>query len=138
MKSAFADRAAPPDDGAVHRVLGASAPAWDECRAAIARAHPPVDAEWVWGGAPHGWALRLRRKKRAIVYLAPHAGSFHASFAVGEKAAAAARDAGLAEHLLQAIADAPRYVEGRAVRIEVAGPAAVADVLAVAALKMGH
>ena len=136
--SAFEDRAAPPADDAVRAVLGAAAPHWSALRAAIAEAHGPLDSEWVWSGKPHGWSLRLKRGKRAVVYLTPCAGYFRAAFAVGEKAAGVASAAGLASHLLRAIEEAPRFAEGRAVRLEVRGHAEVADVLAVAALKMSR
>ena len=136
--SAFDDKAVPPADDAVRAVLGVAVPLWTELRAAIAAAHAPIECEWVWGGKPYGWSLRLRRKKRAVLYLTPCDGYFRAAFALGEKAAGAAPAAGLAAHLLRAIDEAPRYVEGRGLRLEVRGAADVADVLAVAALKMSH
>ena len=134
----FDDRTAPPADDAVRAVLGAAAPLWSALRAAIAEAHGPLDSEWVWGGRPHGWSLRLRQRKRAVLYMTPCAGFFRAAFALGERAAGAAADAGLAPHLLRAIEEAPRFAEGRAVRLEVRSAAAIADVLAIAALKMRH
>lgn len=136
--SAFADRSAPPADAAVRSQLGDTAPLWSALLAAVAAAHAPLDSEWVWGGKSYGWSLRLRRKKRAVLYMTPCAGTFRAAFALGEKAAAAAPAAGLAPHLLRAIDEAPRFAEGRAVRLEVRGRDDVADALAVAALKMSH
>jgi hypothetical protein len=136
--SIFDDKASPPVDDAVRAVLGAAAPLWSELRAAIAEAHAPLDSEWVWGGKPYGWSLRLRQKKRAVLYLTPCSGYFRAAFAIGGKAADAAPAARLARHVLRAIADAPRFAEGRAVRLEVRSAADVADVVAVAALKMSH
>ena len=136
--SALDDRSAPPSDEAVRGVLGAAAPVWDDLKAAVATAHAPVEGEWAWGGKPYGWSLRLKRRKRAIVYLTPCSGYFRAAFAIGGKVAAAAPAAGLAAALLRAIAEAPRFAEGRAVRLEVRSQGDLTNVLAVAALKMSH
>ena len=136
--SAFDDRTAAPTEDAVRDVLGDATSLWNALRAEVAAAYPPLDSEWVWGGKPYGWSLRLRRKKRAVLYMTPCAGRFRASLALGEKAAGAAPAAGLAAHLLRAIDEAPRFAEGRALRLEVRDSADVADVLAAAALKMSH
>jgi hypothetical protein len=47
--------------------------------------------EWNSYSIKAGWSLRLQRKKRNIVYLSPSTGCFLASFALGDKAVAAAR-----------------------------------------------
>jgi hypothetical protein len=70
--------------------------------------------------------------------LTPSEGQFLASFALGERAVTAAHAAGLAASVLETIDSAPRYAEGRGVRLEVRGPDEVADVLHLAALKMAN
>ena len=57
-------------------------------------------------------------KKRNIVYLGPGTGCFLASFALGDKAVAAARKT-LPAGVLKIMDGAKRYAEGTAVRIEV-------------------
>jgi hypothetical protein len=136
--SAFGDKAVAPADDTVCAALGVAAPLWSTLWTAIAAAHAPIEREWVWGGKPHGWSLRLRQRKRAVLYMTPCAGFFRAAFAIGGKAADAAHDAGLGPHLLQVIEAAPRFAEGRAVRLEVRSEADIADVLTIAALKMSH
>jgi hypothetical protein len=73
-----------------------------------------------------------------VVYLAPRRGHFTASFALGEKACAAAKQAGLPASILSIIDDAPRYAEGRGVRIPVHTARDLAGVVTLAALKMGR
>ena len=51
-------------------------------------------AKWSWSGKNYGWSLALQRKKRTLVYLIPGEGFFTASTALGEKACAAAEEAG--------------------------------------------
>ena len=66
-----------------------------------------------------GWSLRILHKDRVIVYLTPQQDQFLVSLALGEKAVAAARAANLSAPILSIIDDAPRYAEGRGVRIPV-------------------
>ncbi|MGC1449019.1 MAG: DUF3788 family protein [Candidatus Sulfotelmatobacter sp.] len=79
-----------------------------------------LDAEeWNSYSVKAGWSLRLQSKKRNIVYLSPGAGCFLASFALGDKAVAAARTSALPSDIVKIIDEAKRYPEGTAVRIEV-------------------
>jgi Protein of unknown function (DUF3788) len=73
--------------------------------------------------------------RRAIVYMTPRRGHFVASFVLGEKACAAARAARLPPAVMQAIDEAPRYAEGRGIRIPVRTAKDVQTVEALAALK---
>ena len=79
-------------------------------------------AEWHSASVKLGWSLRLQRKKRNIVYLGPRQGGFLASFALGDKAIAAAKNNALPADVLKRIAESERYPEGTAVRIEVKKP----------------
>jgi hypothetical protein len=108
-----------PTDSEVTATLGATASLWRDLRARIAKEFAPIDEEWVFSGAKHGWALRLKQKKRAVLYLKPCDQYFRASFALGEKAVAAAHEAQLPTSVLDLIDGAVRYPEGRAVRIDV-------------------
>ena len=136
--SAFDDKARPPGASEVARVLGETAPLWTELRAWTAERFAPLTEEWVYGGARYGWSLRLKQKKRAVLYLTPGAGFFRASLALGEKAAAAATLAGLPATVLRLIEEAPRYPEGRAFRLEVKNARQRRWVEKVAELKMAE
>lgn len=127
--SAFADKAHPPDERSLGKTLGKSHAAWDALRKDPALSG--LREEWGFTSTSTGWGFRLRDDKRVIVYMTPQDGRFLASFALGEKAVAAARDAGLSAALLAAIDAAPRYAEGRGVRVEVR---TVKDARAIAAL----
>jgi hypothetical protein len=79
--------------------------------------------------------LRVKSAKRNIVYLSPGHGGFVAAFALGEKAAAEVRASGLPKHVIEAVENAPRYAEGRGVRLAV-GPADCDAVVELARIKM--
>lgn len=136
--SVFDDRATPPTDQALAKALGKASPAWFALKEALQRECAPLREEWAFAGPKYGWSLRLKRGKRVIVYMTPYADHFLASFALGEKACTAALDAGLPARILAVIAEAPRYAEGRGVRIRVRTERNVASIRKLAAIKLAH
>jgi hypothetical protein len=136
--SAFDNRDAKPTPGALDDMLGRAGGRWREVVDLVADAHGPVEKEWSFAGANYGWSLRLKNGKKAIVYLTPQKGRFLASFALGEKACGAAHVSGISPAVLALIDAAPKYVEGRGVRIPVRSRRTVSDVMKLAALKMAR
>ncbi len=137
--SAFDDKAEQPTDRGVAAVLGVRVNAnWDRLKASIAKTYAPLIETWKFSGKAYGWSLQLKQKKRAVVYMTPCRGFFRAAFAFGEKAANAAHEAGLPAAALKIIHDAPKYAEGRAVRIEVRTKKDVTLVEKLAAIKMAN
>ena len=117
--SAFDDKSKKPNDKQVGDVLGKAIVHWKELKQLVQQRIDPVDEEWVFSGKAYGWSLRLKNKKRAILYMTPCQGYFRVAFAFGEKAVEAAHKSKLPESVLNLIDEAPRYPEGRAVRMEV-------------------
>jgi hypothetical protein len=134
--SVFGDKATIPDESALAAALGPAHALWCELRADIGRLFGPVDEEWAYSGKAYGWSLRLKRKSRAIVYLTPLASGMRVSFAFGERAVELARQAELPAHVIELIESAPRYPEGRAVRMAVADDADVRLAVRLAEIKM--
>ena len=132
------DKSKKPGEAELAAALGRGAALWNELKRQVAARFDPAVEEWVFSGKGHGWALRLVHKKRAILYLKPCEGYFRASFALGEKAVKAAHESGLPESVLRLIDEAPKYAEGRGVRLEVRTKADVRAVLGIAAIKMAN
>jgi hypothetical protein len=119
LKNAFAGRANRPTEQDLSSVLGAAEGLWRDLIADL-KHDLKLDAEvWNCYSIKAGWSLRLQLKKRNIVYLSPGAGCFLASFALGDKAVAAALRCKLPQTVHKMIHEAKRYAEGTAVRIEV-------------------
>ena len=133
--SVFDDRKVPPTDAAIERALGRSSAAWSRLNAELI-GESELEEEWAFAGPKFGWSLRLKRGRRVIVYMTPCAGHFLASFVLGEKACAAASEAGLPASILAAIADAPKYAEGRGFRIPVRSLKEIPGLLRLAAIKL--
>ncbi len=136
--SAFDDKLKQPKDDELASVLGRSSGRWVELVAQIGASFEPLTQEWTFAGKKWGWSLRLKHKKRAIVYLTPRDKHFTVGFAFGEKAVKAAHAARLPKAVLTIIDEGPKYAEGRAVRLEVWTKKDVAIVEKLAEIKMAN
>jgi hypothetical protein len=119
-------------------MLGRAGALWARLHADLTSEFGPLAEQWSFSKTTNRWLLRLKRKQRTVVYLSPCRGHFLASFALGEKACAAAKDGGLPASVLAVIEAAPRYPEGRGVRLEVRSARDVSNVAELAAIKMAH
>jgi hypothetical protein len=115
----FAGQTDHPTDAQLAKVLGDRYQVWQHLVADLKDELAIDVAEWHTSSVKLGWSLRLQAKKRNIVYLGPREGWFLASFALGDKAIAAAKKSGLDQRMLRLLAESKRYPEGTAVRIEV-------------------
>jgi hypothetical protein len=80
--------------------------------------------------------LRLKRKERVVVYMTPQAGQFLVGVVLGEKAVDQARQHALPDAVIALIDGAPRYAEGRGVRLVVGAADALATARQLVAIKM--
>lgn len=136
--SAFGEKTSPPSADDVRTVLGKSHKAWDRLIDEVSNRIAPISPVWGFTSAKSGWGLRLLRSGRVILYMTPCEGHFLVSFALGEKAVAAARDKGLAPFVLDAIDRAPRYAEGRGMRFEIRSVREIPPLVALAEIKNDH
>lgn len=136
LANAFIGKPKKPNESELAAELGASKALWDNLVIQLAQDHGIDVQEWKSYSLKAGWTLRLNRKKRAIVYLSPLRGCFRASFALGDKAIAAAKTRKLPASVMKTITEAKRYPEGTAVRIEVKKASDVSNVCKLAALKL--
>ena len=93
---------------------------------------------WGFAGAAWGWSLRLKQKKRTILYMTPGRGFFFVGFALGERAVKAAHESALPETVLAVIDGAKKYAEGRAVRLEIKNKKDLEAAKKIAAIKMAN
>jgi hypothetical protein len=132
--NAFIGRTKPPTDEELSTELGAARALWDELLTELAL---PIQ-EWNSYSPKAGWSLKLKLKKRTIVYLAPCHGSFRVAFVLGDKAMEAARQVKLPKAVLKIIDEAPHYPEGTGVRLEIAARKDLAAVKKLAEVKLAN
>lgn len=136
--SFFLDKSSPPDDDALAEALGRGHGRWTKLVAMIAARFEPLTEEWNFPGKKYGWSLRLKRKKRAVLYLIPLRRKFDVGLVLGDRAVRAAHDAGLDRELLEMLDAAKKYPEGRGVRFEVKNQGDLRSVLRLAEVKMAN
>ena len=134
--SAFDDKTIEPQAADLQSMLGRSSALWDRLVADMDVEYSPVEKTWNHSGAKWGWSLRLKQKKRTVLYMTPCKGHFLVGFVLGEKAVKAAHDGGLPDSVLTVIDEAKKYAEGRGVRIEVRNKKDLAITTKLAAIKM--
>lgn len=137
--SAFDDKSKQPTEDDLEVTLGSTYAHWNELKKEIASAYS-ASPEWGYTSKKTGWGFRMRadKGKRVVVYMTPCKGYFLASFALGEKAVKAACESDLPAPVLEIIDSAQKYVEGRAVRLEIRSAGDVSSVVKIAAAKMAN
>ena len=126
----------PPSETDITTALGPSRGLWDELLHQVRRDFAPLTEEWVFSGRKHGWALRLKRRDRAVLYLKPLEHSFRVSLALGPRAVDGARRSKVPAPILRLIDEAVQYPEGKAVRLEIRGPKDIQVALRLVAIKV--
>ncbi|CAJ36147.1 DUF3788 domain-containing protein [Methanocella arvoryzae] len=137
--SAFDDRSKQPTEEYLKATLGSAYALWTDLQNQIALTYS-ASPEWGYASKKSGWGMRMRAEKgkRVVLYMTPCKDYFIASFALGEKAVEALHESDLPASVLEIIDSAQKYVEGRAVRLEVRSAADVSSVVKIAAAKMAN
>ena len=136
--NAFIGKAKKPTEKELVEALGLAKPVWDQLIAELAEENGVDVQEWSSYSRKAGWSLRLKRKKRTIVWLAPCQGCFRVAFVLGEKAMKAARECGLPTHVRKILEEAPRYAEGTGVRLTVKEAKDIAVLKKLAVIKLAN
>ena len=132
------DKSIIPDDVQVKDVLGKTFRFWTAIKKYFEDKQIDVQEEWKFWGQKYGWSMRLKHKKRNILYLVPCKGYFMAAFVFGDKAVAAAENSTLPESILDMIRSARKYAEGRGFRFEVRGQEDVENTKKLIEIKMAN
>jgi hypothetical protein len=138
LPNAFINKPDKPTDDELTAALGPAKALWDQLIADLAEECDAGIQEWKSYSPKYGWSLRLKHKKRTIVYLAPYRGCFGVAFILGDRAVQAARQSKLPRRVLTIIDEAPRYPEGTGVRLEVKGSKDIAIVKKLAMIKLDN
>lgn len=136
--NAFIGLAQAPSDFELSQALGGSRKLWDDLLAELSGSFGLATSDWHSYSKKAGWSLRVKKGDRNIVYLSPIEGRFMASFALGDKAMAAARASRLPKSAIAMLDAARRYAEGTAVRIDVKKGTDLAVVRKLVEAKLAH
>ena len=135
--SCFDNKNLPPGDPDLKNCLGDAYECWITIRDAALNAGQYNTSEWNFGGNKFGWNLRIRDRKRVVIYLTPQLNYMMIAFVLGEAASKEALSADIADEIKYEINSARVYAEGRGFRLRVA-PALVKDILELIRIKSAH
>ena len=139
IQNAFIGKKEQPLPEEVAAALGSNLPLWIELIEWMATAAGGSTQEWSGVYAhKYGWNLKLKSKKRTIIYMGPCKSYFRVSFVLSERAMAAAKGAKLPKKIQQALADAPRYPEGYGLRLDIKKVGDLAPVRKLAGIKLAN
>lgn len=136
--NAFIGRMDRPIESDLTAVLGPSKAAWDQLLADLTKEHGADGHEWKSYSPKTGWALRVKRKARTVLWLAPSHQSFEVRFILGDKAVRAAKESDFPKRIVEAMKKAPKYPEGTGIRLEVKSPRDIAPLRKLAAIKLAN
>ena len=117
--SALDNKSVEPAAGELAKALGPSEEVWCHLIFQMEAEYGPLSEVWSFAGAKYGWSLRLKQKKRTVLYLIPQTGSFLVGIVLGDRALSLLRRDDLNSETLLLIDEAPRYGEGTGFRIPV-------------------
>jgi len=138
LPNAFIGKLEPPTANELTAALGAARVHWDQLLARLAAELNLVVQEWNSYSPKAGWALRIKMKKRNIVYLAPCRGAFRVTFILGDRAVQAARQSTLPRAVIQRVGEGKRYPEGTAVRFDLTTGKDIPAIIKLAAIKLQY
>jgi len=136
--NAFIGKAKKPTDAELAAALGPAKSIWDQLLADLANDFEANIQEWNSYSPKAGWSLRVKRKARTIVWLAPCLGCFRVAFIFGDKAMQAVRQCELPQRILKIINEAPKYPEGTGIRLEVKSSRDIRTLKKLAAIKLAN
>ena len=117
--SAFGEKAVVPTDEMLAASLSETKSIWQGIRQHLESSYENISGEWKYYSKSAGWTFVLKSGKRTLLYLIPLKDYFKATFVFGERAAQAAQAADFPKTVLNAIAEAKQYMEGRSFMVDV-------------------
>jgi len=136
--NAFIGETKEPTPDRLSEVLGRSAKLWGQLLARLAEDCNLVDQEWKSYSAKTGWAMRLKVKKRNILYLVPYAGSFRVTFVLGGRAVEDALRSKLSRKVREAVDAGKPYPEGTLIDLDITSARDIPGVLKLTAVKLAN
>ena len=136
--NAFINQPKPPTDAALAAALGPVKSVWNQFLSELDQEFGVNIEEWNSYSPKAGWSLRVKHKKRTIVWLAPCVGCFRVAFVLGDKAMQAARQGKWPKRIVKVMDEAPKYPEGTGIRLEIKSSRDIAMLKKLTAIKLAN
>ena len=136
MKSIFTDKNKLPDNADLKESLGDTYQLWQLIKDYVISKYP--QGFEVWNCSKYGWSVRIKDKKRAIIYLLPREKFFKVAFVFGQKATDSIMKSKIANSVKSELDSARVYAEGRGIRIEIKDKMIIRDIKELIDIKLAN
>ncbi len=136
--NAFIGKLEQPSELELKTAIGATAGYWNQLLEDLDVEGLITSREWHSYSPKAGWSLRLKLKKRTILYMGPYSDGFRVALIFGEKALDAIRKSKFPVRILTLIDEAPKYAEGTGIRLDVKKAADLPIIKRLAAIKVAN
>jgi hypothetical protein len=136
MESIFTDKNKLPNDNDLKESLGDTCQLWHLIRDYVISKYPKGFDEW--SCSKYGWSLRIKDKKRAIIYLLPRDRFFKVALVFGQKATDTIIKSQIANSIKTELDSAKVYAEGRGIRIDIKDKMIISDIKELIDIKLAN
>ena len=136
--NAFVGKKETPTEAELTKALGPSKQVWQQLLRELAQEFGVMTTEWKCYSVKLGWAVRVKRGKRTILWLSPREDCFGVSFIFGTKAMTALEQCNLPKRIIKILSEAPKYPEGTGVRLQVKTAREISALKKLAAIKVAN
>ncbi len=135
--NAFIGKTTKPTAKQLAEALGSAKTLWDALLSQLSEQFEQK-LEWNSYSPKAGWALKVKKGTRTILYMAPLDSAFRVAFVLGDRAVKAALQSDLPARVRKMIEEGKRYPEGTAVRMEVKKASDLLAIGTLAAIKLAN
>lgn len=136
--SIFRDKSIRPTNSDLELKLGAFFDLWMQIEDIVFSKYPKGLWEWHFPGKKYGWSLRIKDKKRVIIYFLPRESRFKVAFVFGDKAVKKVLESDISSFVKTELSQAKKYAEGRGIRINIENEAIIPDIEQLIAIKLSN
>jgi hypothetical protein len=136
--SIFRDKSITPTDKDLVENLGDTYFLWKQIHEHVLLKYPKGLTEWNHPGKKYGWSLRIKDKKRAIIYFLPRDNYFKVAFVFGQKATDYILGSDISPDIKTELEQATKYAEGRGIRIDVKNALILPDIKRLIEIKLNN
>ena len=134
--NAFIGQREQPTETELTKALGPSRQVWQQLLSELAEQVGVMTTEWKCYSVKMGWAVRVMRGKRTVLWLSPFQGCFGVTFIFGAKAMTALEKCKLPKRITRILSEAPKYPEGTGVLLQVKSAREISTLKKLAAIKV--
>lgn len=138
IPNAFIGKLEKPTPTELAAALGPAIETWNQLVARLGSELGIVDQEWSSYSPKYGWHLKLKAKKRNILYLGPCDKLVRISLILGDRAVKAAHESKLSAKVISLLDKAPRYAEGTGLILLMKGASEIPAVIKLASIKLAN